>query len=44
MLQGKDAVKASVENPAAPSLASKKEQGTAHLDMAQIQDYATVAT
>lgn len=44
MLQGKHAVKASVENPAAPAPASKKEQGIAHLDMTQIQDYATVAT
>lgn len=44
MLQGKHAVKASVENPAAPAPASKKGQGAAHLDMAHIQDYAPVPT
>lgn len=44
MLQGKSAVKASVENPAAPVPASKKEESTAHTDMAQMQHYAMVAT
>lgn len=44
VLQGKSAVKASVENPVAPAPASKKEEGTAHTDMVQMQDYAMVAT
>lgn len=37
-------VKASIENPAMPAPASRKEQGTPHPDTAQIQHYATVAT
>lgn len=39
MLQGKRAMKAGAKNPAAPAPGSKKEQGTAYPDMAQIQDY-----
>ena len=44
VLQGKHAVKAGVENPAAPAPASKKQQGTAHPDVAPVQDYATVSS
>lgn len=43
MLQEKHAVKASVENPAAPASASKKEQSTAHPGTASIQNYVMVA-
>lgn len=43
MLQGKNTVKSSGKNPAAPTPASKKEQGTVHLDGAEIQDYVTLA-
>lgn len=43
ILQGKHAVKASVKNLAASTPASKKEQGTAHPDVAEIQDYAMAA-
>lgn len=39
MLQGKRAMKAGAKNPAAPAPGSKKEQGAAYPDMAQIQDY-----
>lgn len=42
MLQGKCAVKACTKNSAAPG--SKKEQGTAYPDMAQIQDYVPAVT
>lgn len=42
MLWGKHTVKASGKNPAAPIPASKKEQGTVHPDVAEIQDNATV--